>query len=265
MLGLSGVAADFMPVQLSWSTSPGTQCVAFRQTGNCDPDGPLQPAGDRSCSETIPCSAGSCPSGYCECAGGVIRNKVTCKAGSHKAFSCADECAGVPVPPSKDTLALTNGFVSVHVDVTNPAIVFTSADFAGAGGYSSTNAFSTPFVLESVTRLGKVSRSDQSGVPAKLTVLSNTSTLASIRLDGIKDAAAGSAVATESWTLTLAKGARTFSLSTEGSTLSASSSSTLPSADATLAVRHAVGFAATSVYGLFDKGVVQVGTTCCHY
>ncbi len=67
-------------------------CVSFRQTGGCSATGPRQPNGDKGCEETIPCNGGSCPSGYCECKGGVKRHPVTCKPGSHAPFTCASIC-----------------------------------------------------------------------------------------------------------------------------------------------------------------------------
>ena len=64
----------------------------FRQTGKCSGSGPRQPSGDRTCNEVVPCHPGECPSGYCECKGGVKKHPVTCKLGSHPSFTCADIC-----------------------------------------------------------------------------------------------------------------------------------------------------------------------------
>lgn len=70
----------------------------FRQTGGCSGTGPRQPAGDKPCDTIIPCGSGSCPSGYCECKGGVKKHPVSCTPGSHAAFTCAEFCAHTAEP-----------------------------------------------------------------------------------------------------------------------------------------------------------------------
>jgi hypothetical protein len=62
------------------------QCVAWRQTGNCDPNGAREPTHDQPCNATIPLSA----SGYCECEDGTVRGSVWCR---HTPFKCAAICA----------------------------------------------------------------------------------------------------------------------------------------------------------------------------
>ena len=68
-------------------------CVSFRQTGGCSGRGPEQLDGDRPCSAVIPCHSGECPSGHCECKGGIKRHPVSCKVGSHAPFSCEQVCS----------------------------------------------------------------------------------------------------------------------------------------------------------------------------
>jgi hypothetical protein len=62
-----------------------TGCVAWRQTGNCDPNGPREPTHDQSCTTTIPFPS----SGYCECFGGRKASATGC---GHPAFTCAKAC-----------------------------------------------------------------------------------------------------------------------------------------------------------------------------
>ena len=69
------------------------ECVSWRRTGNCDPDGPREAAGDQACDEEVAKGA----SGYCECEhcapGHACEWKrvkeVRC---GHRAFKCADVC-----------------------------------------------------------------------------------------------------------------------------------------------------------------------------
>ena len=97
--------------------------MGWRQTAGCSPSGRREPARDRGCDVSI----GQDWSGYCECAGGVQRSRVTCKVGSHKPFSCDAACADVPPAPAVNStvLRLSNGFSRVDVDVrrTRPATV----------------------------------------------------------------------------------------------------------------------------------------------
>jgi alpha-mannosidase len=67
-------------------TIPALKCTSWRQTGNCDPNGPREPQNDKSCDTEI--TKGS---GYCECEGGVKRQLSDC---SGKSFTCAAVCVG---------------------------------------------------------------------------------------------------------------------------------------------------------------------------
>jgi len=60
-------------------------CTEWRQTGECDPDGPRESHKDEPCSVQIQSGA----SGYCECES-LRTMKYDCE---HGAFTCDDECA----------------------------------------------------------------------------------------------------------------------------------------------------------------------------
>lgn len=77
------VHAQLVPSALKWVQQGGGQTCAFRQTGLCNGDGPREPKGDRGCADEIPCTAGACPSGYCECADGSKVHKVGCRLVGH--------------------------------------------------------------------------------------------------------------------------------------------------------------------------------------
>ena len=92
------VAGRNFPIRVldSWGNpfaSATDNSCHFRQTGSCSGSGPRQPKGDRGCDEVVPCHPGECPSGYCECKGGFKKHLVSCKVGSHQAFTCEDICA----------------------------------------------------------------------------------------------------------------------------------------------------------------------------
>jgi len=61
-------------------------CLAWRQTGGCDPEGPREPSSDRGCGSTVDPGL----SGFCECRGAVgSAAKSSC---DHRPFRCADRC-----------------------------------------------------------------------------------------------------------------------------------------------------------------------------
>lgn len=60
-------------------------CIGWRQTGECDPEGPNEPFFSKSCRKVV--GGGS---GYCLCVGGIKVKKMHC---GHWKFTCADECS----------------------------------------------------------------------------------------------------------------------------------------------------------------------------
>jgi alpha-mannosidase len=66
---------------------PTLKCVSWRQTGNCDPNGPREPDNDKTCDTVIKGS----PSGFCECEGGVRRYMTGCQEKDFN-FTCSDAC-----------------------------------------------------------------------------------------------------------------------------------------------------------------------------
>jgi hypothetical protein len=80
MLSCSQVCTTgtWMPGQPSRST-----CVSWRQTGNCDPRGPLEPTNNRGCNDPVPSGA----SGFCECNTGNVF--AGC---GHTVANCQDVC-----------------------------------------------------------------------------------------------------------------------------------------------------------------------------
>jgi len=61
------------------------ECVAWRQTKNCDPNGVREPESDLGCKSNVKPGA----SGYCECKDGIHASPVRCE---HSDFSCSSMC-----------------------------------------------------------------------------------------------------------------------------------------------------------------------------
>ena len=64
-----------------------SKCVSWRQTGNCNPDGPRKKRYDKTCSTKIKAKQ----SGYCECGGGSKTMKKGCEKGDYS--TCNEACA----------------------------------------------------------------------------------------------------------------------------------------------------------------------------
>ena len=62
-------------------------CVAWRQTGGCNPDGPNEPQFDKTCFQHV--ADGS--SGYCECSNERKSMKKGCQKGGYS--PCNEACA----------------------------------------------------------------------------------------------------------------------------------------------------------------------------
>ena len=64
----------------------GNNCVSWRQTSSCSPNGNREPINDKSCNETVPNDV----SGFCECREGVRTMPKWCRKG--KFLNCNDAC-----------------------------------------------------------------------------------------------------------------------------------------------------------------------------
>lgn len=231
---------DSIAVTMVWESSQS--CISWRQTGNCSADGPREPSGDLPCTSEVRCDQGDCPSGYCECGDGEHIHPVDCHPGSHSSFKCADECPKMN-NITNAVLVISNGFVKLLVSVQQPAVVGLYADFSGQGVFNKVPILSS----------WRLEREDDSGSvfnpsPAALSILSNTSDLASISLSGIVDDMKNPS-AEETWLISLHRDSRLFSFNTSGTmtkTISAKS------------IKHSLGFEALSIFALFDRGVVQM-------
>jgi hypothetical protein len=123
------------------------------------------------------------------------------------------------------------------------------ADFTGAGNFSGANILDEPYSLEVVDTGGAV-HSSSTATPAnlQLRIVTNTTASVVIELSGVAEATTDAKVS-ETWTIALDSGVRTFSFNSSGQTTSNLG---------VKCVRHSVGFASQSIYGLFSQGVVQM-------
>lgn len=236
------VSLALPPVSLKFVNSAPT-CMGFRQTGGCSPTGPRQPDGDLGCNALVVCVAGNCPSGYCDCGDGILHHPVTCKPGSHPSFTCEAVCAGLG---NRSGLVLSNAYAEVLLNVENASVVSIRGDVSGTGNFST-----SPNVLgEGGLRLGVQGDSGYYSKPgaAAITVIANTTSFASIRLEGIVDDHSNPSVE-ETWEMSLGQASRSFVFNASGSVTKDISAR---------AITRDVPLSSLSIYGLFTDGVVQM-------
>eukprot|EP00756_Hemistasia_phaeocysticola_P043787 Hpha_TRINITY_DN17358_c0_g1::TRINITY_DN17358_c0_g1_i1::g.138044::m.138044 len=167
--------------------------------------------------------------------------------------------AAYPQPPvtlrvTPASLTVENGFLSVVLSLTNPAITALKADFHGGGSYGPGNLLAAPFALqrEAVGAGGAhttFSSADGAGVDLRAAVLRNDTSCAMVRVSGVVDNVAAPVVSAE-WTLSLCRGDRTLGFNI----------STVAVATAeVVAVRHMLPLSSPSLYALFPaRGVAQM-------
>jgi len=87
----TAAAATATTTTTTTTTPPPKQCISWRQTGNCDPQGERESTQDLSCDAVVPQGA----SGYCECKGGRKEQLSTCE---HDSFTCENICSAATPP-----------------------------------------------------------------------------------------------------------------------------------------------------------------------
>lgn len=141
-------------------------------------------------------------------------------------------------------VAVGNGYVCAVVDLVSPRLSVLRGDFLGRGRYGKNVLVDVTLEVEDAA--GQVHSSAAAGA-ASARVTQKSPQSVSVSIDGIRDRHEAAVV--ESWNLTLAAGARSLELWISGSTQHAFIAK---------AVRHTFRFQPTSMYGLFDGGVVQM-------
>lgn len=164
----------------------------------------------------------------------------------------SDGCSKVIGPAAmvakfRESLVLGNGYTCAVVDLAHPRLAVLKGDFAGNGAYGKNAMADAGLTLEREGSDGSIHRSSDAG-PATAKVLKQTEDLVEVVISGIHDSARGRA-ASDTWTLSLAKGARSLQLKLGG---------TIDNAVNARALRYNFAFTPTSIYALFDRGVVQM-------
>ena len=75
-----------MTFSLTFTRLVQTECIGWKQTGGCDPNGPREPHFDKPCGADIPNGA----SGYCQCKDG--RKSMLKKCSKGKFRNCNEAC-----------------------------------------------------------------------------------------------------------------------------------------------------------------------------
>jgi len=95
------VAVPRKAVELAAVASARPDCIMFRTTGACLPEGPREPHNDKGCTAIIMTDM----SGWCECSEGRQAALVGC---GHPSLQCSTECAALPKLETLESVATTH-------------------------------------------------------------------------------------------------------------------------------------------------------------
>jgi len=142
---------------------------------------------------------------------------------------------------------LSNGYAQLALNVDNASVLSILGDVSGNGSFANTSnvlgASGIRLVVQTATG-GAVSLPGR----ATVSVIANTSELATVRLDDVVDDAASVSVQ-ESWVFSLSRASRSFVFSVNGGTVKDLNAR---------AITRVMDLASLSIYGLFADGVVQM-------
>mmetsp|Transcript_9666 Transcript_9666/g.28527 ORF Transcript_9666/g.28527 Transcript_9666/m.28527 type:complete len:821 (-) Transcript_9666:30-2492(-) len=176
----------------------------------------------------------------------VLAACVICGAGATQDDACsALSGPGAQVRIDSERVAVGNGYACAVFELAKPRLSTLRGDFAGAGRYGASALAEGQLELEDAS--GKVFASADAG-PATATVLSSAREEVAVEIRGLRDRAEAPMVE-EVWTMSLAAGARSVVLKISGRSARAGQ---------VRAVRHSFRLLPSSIYALFDGGVVQM-------
>lgn len=151
-------------------------------------------------------------------------------------------CVGiVRYSDSPDTAVLQNGFVKISFNKLQSVIEFVSADFSGNGVFDK-NVLAKPFSLEVSTTEFCLPNSIRTG--SNVVWLQQSKTLSSFRAE-VTDC---TGLIRENWIVSVGQNSRKINIQFLGEVTRAAEAK----------VVHGMYFTATSAYGLFDEGIVQM-------
>ena len=160
----------------------------------------------------------------------------------------------VQISDRESALVIENGYVKLTFDKTAASISELYADFSGASEFE-TNVLVRPFTLSTTFANSTLSSSCNSFSDAKKgahhTILTQSEDVVELMVEGIVDCA-DFPIAEESWHITLHRAERFVQVYISGGT------TVTAAGHEVVSIGHGVYTAASSLYGLFDRGVVQM-------
>ena len=150
---------------------------------------------------------------------------------------------------------LSNGYVFVLLDLQKPALRCLRGDFGGGGRWGNNLLHSRGFVLETEGPDGALFSSGEHGHEAKprYTVTHDDDKIVLELFDVVDNVQ--SPLVREAWRVTLRRGERAFTLRLSGAVVTEGAS--------VRSIRHSLFTTRSSLYALYDGGVVQVRTIIC--
>lgn len=144
-----------------------------------------------------------------------------------------------------NNFVIENGYTRAEFSGDKRSLISLFADFSGSGDFK-TNVLSAPFSLEVV--LSKNVTMNQCSKVPRYKVLTETDDLIEVEISGISEQDED-AIVEESWVVSLKRDWRFLDIGIAGSVLRSAS---------VVSISHGVYTGASSLYGLFDRGVVQM-------
>lgn len=149
-------------------------------------------------------------------------------------------------------LQLENGYVKLIFDKRSDSITGLFGDFAGSSDFS-TNVLARPFTLTTVlansTRTDHCSDRLDRNSSSRVLVKTDSDDYGEVLIEGIKDSLC-TVVAEESWHISLGKSERFVQIRIDGGTVSTNTD--------VISIGHTLYSGATSLYGLFERGSLQM-------
>lgn len=147
-------------------------------------------------------------------------------------------------------VALGNGYVCAVVDLASQRVSVLKGDYFGQAGYGKNVLSPLGIALEREDGDGTIHRHSASdAITASVDLDSGNDNIVIANISFITDVPDSNASVTETWSLQLRNGSRSLSFSTSGR---------VTRNVAARALRHTFAMEPSSIYGLFDRGVVQM-------
>jgi hypothetical protein len=141
----------------------------------------------------------------------------------------------------ENDIILENGYTKVAFSGAQSSLTSIYADFSGLGKYGP-NVLSKPFSLEVVVN----NVTNMASNTPKYNVITNSEDVVKVEVSALSDT---DGIVQETWLLTLKKDNRFLDIAIDGAVIKSGS---------VTSIRHGLYTGASSLYGLFDRGIVQM-------